>query len=292
MDIRVLKYFVVTVQSKSINAASRELFITQPTLTRQFHELEDELGHRLFERSTHGIKLTEKGQLFYQRALEVLELVERMKGEIKSEEELQGVINIGAAETSAMRDIAKIMSSFVVKHPFVTFNLTTSTRQKAFESLDSGVNELGLIISAPDPSYNYILLKNQCRWGLITLKQGPFADKEFIRPIDLRGMPLIASPNLLRNFAFEGWLGYSPDKLRVVATYNLLNNTIFMVEEGVGHTIAFEGITNSLPESLMFLPFAPEFYAEAYLIWKSGRQLSKPAQALLEEIREKLSSNN
>ena len=50
MDLRVLRYFIVAVEAKSINEASRQLYVTQPTLTRQFHELEEEVGHKLFER--------------------------------------------------------------------------------------------------------------------------------------------------------------------------------------------------------------------------------------------------
>ena len=82
MDIRVLRYFVAVVETKSVTAAAEALHITQPTLSRQFKELEDELGKKLFERGSRHITLTEAGELFYRRALMILELFNNTKEEI------------------------------------------------------------------------------------------------------------------------------------------------------------------------------------------------------------------
>ena len=88
MNIRVIRYFIATVRAQSISAAAQQLFVTQPTLSRQFMELEEELGHKLFERSNRKIKLTPKGELFYARALEIVDLFDRTKAEVSAEDEV------------------------------------------------------------------------------------------------------------------------------------------------------------------------------------------------------------
>ena len=68
MDIRVLRYFLAAAEQQSISGAAQKLHVTQPTLSRQFMELEEELGHTLFVRTNRKLHLTEKGKLFYERA--------------------------------------------------------------------------------------------------------------------------------------------------------------------------------------------------------------------------------
>lgn len=65
MDIRVLRYFLAAAEQQSISGAAQKLHVTQPTLSRQFMELEEELGHTLFVRTNRKLHLTEKGKLFY-----------------------------------------------------------------------------------------------------------------------------------------------------------------------------------------------------------------------------------
>ena len=77
MELRVLKYFLMVAREGSITAAANALHITQPTLSRQIRELEEEVGSPLFVRGSHSISLTEEGVLLRKRASEILELVEK-----------------------------------------------------------------------------------------------------------------------------------------------------------------------------------------------------------------------
>ena len=94
MDIRVLRYFIAAVEAESITAAAERLHLTQPTLSRQFMTLEQELGHKLFVRSNRKLRLTPKGQVFYERARDIVELCNRTKREMLEEDELAGEIRI------------------------------------------------------------------------------------------------------------------------------------------------------------------------------------------------------
>jgi len=77
MELRVLKYFLVVAREKNITRASKMLHITQPTLSRQLHQLEEEFGTTLFRRGKHNISLTTAGLLLYRRASEFAELEEK-----------------------------------------------------------------------------------------------------------------------------------------------------------------------------------------------------------------------
>ena len=86
MDVRVLRYFIAAVEAESISGAAERLHLTQPTLSRQFMELEAELGHKLFVRSNRRLRLTPKGELFFDRARSIVDLCDRTKREMLEED--------------------------------------------------------------------------------------------------------------------------------------------------------------------------------------------------------------
>ena len=107
MEIRVLKYFLAVAREGTVSAAAESLHLTQPTLSRQLHDLEEELGKKLFVRGTHSIKLTEEGMLLRSRAEQIVELVSRTESDIMtSNDTLSGDVYIGAGETDAVKYVA------------------------------------------------------------------------------------------------------------------------------------------------------------------------------------------
>ena len=82
MEIRVLKYFLAVAREGNITKAAEILHITQPTLSRQLMQLEDELGAALFVRGKRKIILTEAGMLLKRRAEEIVSLSEKTELEI------------------------------------------------------------------------------------------------------------------------------------------------------------------------------------------------------------------
>ena len=82
MELRVLNYFLTVAREENITRAAALLHITQPTLSRQLMQLEEELGVKLFHRSNHSIALTEQGMLLKRRAQELVSLAEKTKHEL------------------------------------------------------------------------------------------------------------------------------------------------------------------------------------------------------------------
>lgn len=110
MEIRILRYFLAVAREESISKAAEYLHITQPTLSRQLMELEEELGSKLLNRGkrNHKVTLTDEGMLLRKRAEEIIALVDKTESEfIATNEIISGDIYIGGGETDAMRFIAK-----------------------------------------------------------------------------------------------------------------------------------------------------------------------------------------
>ena len=84
MEIRVLKYFLAVTREQNISKAAEILHLTQPTLSRQLKELEDELGKVLFIRGKRKISLTSDGMLLRKRAEEMVELEEKTLKELSN----------------------------------------------------------------------------------------------------------------------------------------------------------------------------------------------------------------
>ena len=87
-ELRVLHYFLTVAKEQSFTKAAEQLHITQPTLSRQLAALEDELGTRLFCRGGRNITLTDDGLLLNRRALEMIDLEDKIVDEIKGNEEV------------------------------------------------------------------------------------------------------------------------------------------------------------------------------------------------------------
>ena len=119
MELRVLKYFLMVAREENITRAAGLLHVTQPTLSRQLIQLEEELGVTLFRRSKHNILLTNDGMLLKRRAQEIVELAEKTEQELSHREEtLAGEIAIGCGETCGMAHLAELMVAFREKHPW------------------------------------------------------------------------------------------------------------------------------------------------------------------------------
>lgn len=125
MELRLLRYFLAVAREENITAAAESLHITQPTLSKQLMELEDELGKTLLIRGKRKVTLTEDGIFFRKRAGEIIDLVEKTQLELNSldNEIISGDIYIGAGETEGMRIIAKVSSTLQKKYPNIHYHL-------------------------------------------------------------------------------------------------------------------------------------------------------------------------
>ncbi|MCR5084959.1 MAG: LysR family transcriptional regulator [Succinivibrionaceae bacterium] len=284
MDLKVLRYFMAMVREEGISAAAQALHVTQPTLSRQLKDLEDELGGPLFVRGHRGSKpqLTSRGLKLRARAAEILDLAERAQVEISGYgEELRGQVVIGCGESEVLRPLGRIIRALRELHPGVTFRIQSAAAEQVSADLDRGLIDFGVYIGAVDlGKYEFLRLPHDDTWGVLANTGDPLARRESLSPQDLRGVPLLCSsqPRLARTF--EPWLGYGLGELCIIGWYNLVTNAAFLCEEGLGAVLTLSGLVNTAGRPLGFIPLCPTLRSPTFIAWKRFQFLG-PLQALV-----------
>lgn len=296
MEIRVLRYFLAVAREGNITAAANFLHLTQPTLSRQIKDLEEELGQKLLIRKSHRVSLTSEGMLLRKRAEEIISMVDKTEAEFSSmENTVSGDIYIGGGETQVMREIAVIIKELREFYPDIRFHLYSGNAADVTERLDKGLLDFGVLIQPADISkYNYINLSGKDSWGVIMRKDSPLARKEYIEKNDLLDLPLICSRQAISPHQsgneFADWFGEDFQKLNIVSTFNLVYNAAILVEAGVGYAITLDNLANtSADSSLCFRPLSPNLESGLNIIWKKYQVFSAAARLFLKEITERFS---
>lgn len=297
MEIRTLRYFIAVVKAQNIIGAARMLHITQPTLSRQLMDMEEELGCKLFRRSNRTITLTPEGLFLYKRAEEIISLVDKTTDQFnKPDEIISGKITIGCAESETMRCLAQAMKEIQSQYPQVQFQLVSGNIEDISDKIDSGVFDFGVFCDVVDSrKYNYLRLPEEERWGVLMRKDDPLARYDEITSPMLWNVPLICSSEIslystLLNSKLTGWIEKDLSDLNITATYNLLYNASILVEEGLGYAICFDQLLNLSGESkLCFRPLAPKLTSTIYFIWKKNQLFTKQAALFFEKMQQHLS---
>lgn len=290
MEFRVLQYFLAVAREESISGAADYLHLSQPTLSRQLKDLEEELGKQLFIRGNRKITLTEEGMLLRKRAEEITELVKKAEDEISSSDEmLAGHITIGAGETDGNRFLIKAMNTLQQNYPLVHFNIISGDKVMITEAIDRGSLDFGLIFGNVDlTKYDSMPIPYKDNWGVLMRRDAPLAYKEFITAEDLTDKPLIISRQAFQNVEFKNFFHREQEQLNIVATYNLLFNGSLMADEGMGYVLCFDKLVNvSGNSNLCFRPLKPGIEAGMSIVWKKYQVFSKPAQKFLQILQEK-----
>lgn len=292
MEIRVLRYFLAIAREGSITNAANFLHVTQPTLSRQIHDLEEELGQKLFARGSHSMTLTTEGMILRKRAEEIVSMVDKTEAEFSCmENEIAGNIYIGGGETRGMYLLAQTAKELNRDYPNIHFHLYSGNSQDVAERLDKGLLDFGVFIQPVDLSkYESIELPAKDVWGVVMRKDDPMAEKETIKKIDLLNKPLICSRQAMVEHpgnSYIEWFGKEYKNLNIVSSFNLSYNAMLMVEAGIGYALTIGGlIRDTLDAPLCFRPLVPRLEAGLSIAWKKYQVFSSAAELFLERLRE------
>ncbi len=293
MELRVLRYFLAVAREESITAAANQLHVTQPTLSRQLMDLEEELGNPLFIRGNRRITLTEEGRFLRKRAQEIIDLADKTEAEFNDiDGMITGDVHIGAGETQAIRMFAKTARRLHAEQPHIHYQLFSGNADDVMEKLDKGLLDFGIVIEPVDiHRYDSLQLPYRDVWGVLMRKDSPLAVKDTVTPSDLAELPLLCSRQSLIKTDLTDWYGSDFDRLHIVARYNLIYNAALMVEEGMGYAVTLDGLINTCNSALCFKPLAPKLTAGLHLIWKKYQVFSKASEKFLTCLREDLAES-
>ena len=289
MDVRVLRYFLTVAREASFSRAADALYMSQPTLSRQIRDLEEELGTTLFVRTNRNVTLTRDGMRLRRRAQEIVELMDRTREEFENlDEDISGDVCIGSGETHAMRALARVAIDVRREHPGVRYHLFSGNADDVTERLDRGLLDFGVVIDPADlHKYDFLRIPGSDSWGLLMPADHPLAAKEAVTPGDLDGVPLLVSRQSMVAGDLARWLGGDFDRVEIAATYNLVFNAAIMVEQGMGCALTLDHLVGSMDVGgLCFRPLAPKVESGLNLVWKKYQVFSPAAEAFLRGVRE------
>lgn len=272
MELRHLRYFVAVVSHGSFNRAAEILNLTQPPLSRQVKDLEEELGVTLLVRGSNSVKLTEAGELFYEEAREVLaradEAVRRLHGETGKE-----VFRVGYTSSMATGIISTVLARFQACTPRVRIELGDHSSREMIEMAGEGRLDFVICprVTVPNgiPGFHWIEL-SRSQPVLVLAARHPLAKLKRVPVARLHHLPLVglapdhypeyvpSARELLRPF------GISP---RFVSLVNDNFSTLFVeLEAQNAAAILLDGIAGMLPQALVVRPFAPKLPSVAVVM--------------------------
>ena len=289
MELRVLQYFLMVAREENITRAAGLLHLTQPTLSRQLMQLEEELGVKLFHRSRHRITLTDEGMLLRRRAEEMVALSEKTKEELRqSREQLTGKISIGSGELQSSRFLAGQVARFRKEHPLVRFEFYSGHADHIKERIEHGLLDLGLLSEPVDLSrYDFLRSPVREEWGVLVREDSPLARLESVRAQDLVSVPLILPQREMVQQQLGNWFGSYAEQIQPAASGNLQYNQAILAQQGIGCVLTLR-LDSSFP-GLRFVPLSPRLESGAVLVWKKLQVFAAPVASFLGQIREYLS---
>ena len=290
MEIRVLRYFLEIAREGNMTRAAETLHVSQPTLSKQMKDLEQELGKKLFRRGSSSVRLTDEGMLLRKRSEDILDMVDKTTDEFKALSNIMGgEVHIGCAESHQIKYLARVIKAFKKQYPLFRYHITSGNTEQVAERLDRGLIDLAVIVEPPNLSkYNYLEVPETNTWGLVMRKDDPLADKERICVDDLEYLDLICSKQAMQ-FDLPRWCGEKADTLNLSGTINLAYNGSVFVKEKLGYMLTFDKLTDTGAESeLCFRPLKPPLETKMYVIWKKYQVFTPIAELFLEELKQQI----
>lgn len=288
IETRLLHYFLTVAREENITKAAQALHITQPTLSRQMAQLEEEIGAKLFQRGSRPLVLTNEGLLLRRRAEEILELVEKTEAELSaSEEQMEGSISIDCGELAAVKLLSEWAAGFCGKYPRVVVDIYTANADEIKRRIDAGLTDVGLLLEPADTErYEYIRMPVKERWAAVMPAGVPLAKRDYVTAKDLADIPVIMPSRQRVYDEVANWFGDYYERLKIAGTSNLSTNAALLVRAGLGYALIIEGGLPFLQQSeIRMVPLQPELSATSVLAWKRGKPLSAAAARFLKEIK-------
>jgi DNA-binding transcriptional LysR family regulator len=287
MELRHLRYFVAVADEMNFTRAAEKLRVAQPSLTRQIHNLEDELGVRLVDRSKSRISLTAEGRSFLLDARRLVALsLESMQAVQRFSRGESGQMNLGYLFKFNFDLLPATLAAFYQICPEIAVNLFDMSPAEQLRALEARKIDLGFVGLRPrDPGRSLSELSWECvaHHDVVVVLQAnhPLAKKRRILIRDLKPFFFVAlgeqthpgSHDWLRAICEEA--GFAP---RILQDVDRETGIMTFVAEGLGVTLAREQIKNLPHPGVVFRPLAMAAKADFWIAWHSGNRSKVLAQ--------------
>ena len=174
--------FYTVANAGNISKAAKELYISQPAISKSIQKLEESLNCKLFSRSSRGVILTEEGSLLYDHVREAFATLGAGEEKLKRSIELGvGHLKIGVSSTLCKYMLLPYLKEFIRRYPHISISINCQSTNDTLKLLDDNKIDIGLI-GKPDN------LKNINFYFLENIEDTFVATSEYIRNLNMRGI--------------------------------------------------------------------------------------------------------
>lgn len=263
MELRHLRYFIGVAEQENVSRAALKLHVSQPALSRQIRDLEDELGFLLLERSAKSVRLTEAGHAFLTEARAVLQ---RAEDAVKAARAIatgeRDELHIGYAPSLTARILPQTLRAFQAELPSVRLRLHDLSTEEMLAGLREGELQIAFVVRLTPAMLRGLRFEELLR-DLICLAVAPkhrLAGRRTVTLEEVAKEPIITysrkdypDAHELLATMFAG----IKSKLRIVEEHDSVSSLIAAVEAGSGVAIAPESLTCTAGPRLKLIPFSP-----------------------------------
>lgn len=263
MELRHLRYFVAAAEEQNITRAAARLHVSQPPLSRQIRDLENELGAKLFDRNAKSVRLTEAGRVFLVEARGVLkradEAVELIQAVALGK---RGRVRVGYAASPTAEILPRALRLFQRARPMVSVDLHAMSTQEMLGGLRERALDAALIVSISPRDFAGLTVHELGRYSvrIAVHRKHRFARMKEVRLSDVAAEPLLTFTRKDHPEAHAGLakiLAAYTRAPRVVQEYDSAMSLIAAVEAGRGVALDFETLALIAGERVVLRPLRP-----------------------------------
>jgi DNA-binding transcriptional LysR family regulator len=282
MNNKQLTYFITIVEEGTILKAAEKLHIAQPPLSQQLKLLEEELDCTLIERTTRKSHLTEAGQKLYDRAKQILKLMDITVKEVNDiNNGLCGKLSIGTVSSAGASFLPEMLNDYHKKYPKINFEIIDEDTYKIIELLDKGIINIGIIRTLFNlDMFESIILPNV---PMVAIgKNLEFINRcDNIEISDLINMALIIQQRYEKTIielCFKS--GFTPN---ILCRSNDIRTILLWATNGIGTAIVPKDCLHLIPSSdVKYVEInEPSFNVGTAIIWSKNHYLTSAARNFL-----------
>jgi DNA-binding transcriptional LysR family regulator len=295
MDFDQLHTFLEIVRLKSFSKAAQTCYRTQPAVSAQVRQIEQELNTALFERFGSRITLTTAGKLFAEYAEQLLDLRRRAQDAIRELDRVpRGELIIAANEATCIYVLPHVFAIFRDHYPGVQLHVDRSYGARVVEAVLENQADFGLTQLPVEEKRLEVVKIHTDEIRLIVPVDHPLTERESVTARDLSGVPLLLPRYGKTRARLNAWLEPVEDELLVSMELDSNEMTKRFVVARLG--VAFLAVSNCREETeagrLKAIQLAPEpMVRRLGLIYRKDKSLSKAALGFIDVVRENLSDN-
>lgn len=286
MDIKQLKYFRAIVEEGHISGAAKRLFMTQPSLSQQLRLLETDLGVRLLERGSRHVTLTEAGRLLWDRAGQILDLLQTTERDLKElHEGYQGTLSLGTIASSGVTLLPGLLRDFHRQFPHVRFQLWEGDTYRILDLLNNGLIEVGIVRSVFDSElYHSISLPPEPMLAAMSDQWAGAAPDDDVSLAELADSPLLlhhSYESMVLDFCHQA--GFAP---QTFCKGDDVRTLLVLASEGFGLAVVPASALGLVPSHrLRYKPIAGSLMMiKKSVAWLRQRNLSAAAKHFINTV--------